>query len=59
MATQAYAAGLKTILDLLTADAQLATARSQQVAARQDVFTSLANLIYATGRLTADTPHLK
>ena len=59
LATQAYAAGLKTILDLLTADAQLATARSQQVAARQDVFTSLANLIYATGRLTADTPHLK
>ena len=56
LAAEAYAAGLKTVLDLLTADAQLASARSQQVAARQEVFTALASLAYATGRLTADTP---
>ena len=54
LAAEAYGAGLKSILDLLTADAQLAAARSQQVASRQEVFTALANLIYATGRLTAD-----
>lgn len=54
LASDAYAAGLKTILDLLTADSQLATARSQQVASRQEVFTALASLVYATGRLTAD-----
>jgi len=59
LASEAYAAGLKTVLDLLTADSQLASARSQQVVARQEVFTSLANLIYATGRLTADTPQPK
>ena len=52
LAAEAYTAGLKTVLDLLTADAQLANARSQQVAARQEVFIALANLIYSTGQLT-------
>lgn len=55
LANEAYSAGLKTVLDLLTADAQLAAARSQQVAARQEVFTALANLSHATGRLQAVT----
>jgi len=58
LASEAYAAGLKTVLDLLTADSQLATARSQQVTSRQEVFAALANLIYSTGRLTADAPEL-
>ncbi len=53
LANEAYRAGLKTVLDLLTADAQLATARSQQIAARQEVFTALASLNHATGRLSA------
>ncbi len=51
LASEAYSAGLKTVLDLLTADAQLATARSQHVAARQEVFTALSGLAYATGQL--------
>ena len=59
LAAEAYKAGLKTMLDLLTADTQLANARSQQVAARQEVFIALANLTYATGRLTADAPQPK
>jgi outer membrane protein TolC len=54
LANEAYVAGLKTVLDLLTADAQLAFARSQQVAARQEVFTALAGLVHAAGRLQAD-----
>ena len=58
LASEAYAAGLKTVLDLLTSDSQQATARSQLVVSRQEVFTALANLIYATGRLTADTPEI-
>ncbi|MFZ4394205.1 MAG: TolC family protein [Kiritimatiellia bacterium] len=59
LANEAYRAGLKTVLDLLTADAQLASARSQQVAARQEVFTALANLSYATGRLQATATPLR
>lgn len=55
LANEAYSAGLKTVLDLLTADAQLAAARSQQVTARQEVFTALANLSHATGRLQANS----
>lgn len=50
-ALSAYQAGLRTILDLLSAESQLAAARSQQVGARQAVFTALANLAHATGRL--------
>jgi outer membrane protein TolC len=52
MANEAYRAGLKTVLDLLAADAQLATARSQQITARLEIFIALANLNHATGRLT-------
>ena len=61
LANEAYTAGLKTILDLLTADAQLALARSQQVTVRQEVFTALAGLVRAAGRLesnaTGDLSH--
>jgi outer membrane protein TolC len=58
MAMAAYKAGLKSILDLLTAESQLAAARSQQIASRQDVFTTLANLAHSTGRLSADAPDI-
>ena len=51
LALDSYKAGLKSILDLLTAESQLAQARSLQIAARQDAFTALANLAFSTGLL--------
>lgn len=49
MAMDSYKAGVATILDVLSAETQLAQARSQQIAVRQEIFTALANLAYATG----------
>ena len=49
MAMDSYRAGVATILDVLSAETQLAQARSQQIAVRQEIFTALANLAYATG----------
>jgi len=51
LALDSYKAGLMNILDLLTAEAQLALARSQNIAARQEAFTALANLAFASGTL--------
>jgi outer membrane protein TolC len=51
LALDSYKAGLMNILDLLTAEAQLALARSQNIGARQDAFTALANLAFASGTL--------
>lgn len=51
LALDSYKAGLKSLLDLLNADTQLAQARSQQVVTRQEAFTAFANLAYVTGRL--------
>ncbi len=51
LALDSYKAGLLSILDLLTAEAQLALARSQSIGARQDAFTALAALAYASGTL--------
>lgn len=51
LATESYSAGLKTILDVLQAQKQLADARSTLIAARFSVFTSLAKLAHATGRI--------
>ena len=49
MALESYKSGVKTILDLLNAETQLSQARSQQVAAQQEVFTALAYLTHVTG----------
>lgn len=49
LALDSYKAGLRGILDLLNAETQLAQARSQQVAARQEVSAALAGLAYAAG----------
>lgn len=49
LAQRSYEAGLGGILDLLNAENQLAQARSQQVTARQEVFSTLAALAHATG----------
>lgn len=51
MASDSYNAGLKSILDLLDAETRLSQARTQNIAARQEVFTALANLAYSTGWL--------
>ncbi|MCX7010003.1 MAG: TolC family protein [Kiritimatiellaeota bacterium] len=51
LALDSYKAGLLNILDLLTAESQLALARSQSIGARQDAFTALANLAFASGTL--------
>jgi outer membrane protein len=51
LALDSYKSGLKSILDLLSAESQLAQARSQQIGARQEAFTALANLAYSTGLL--------
>ncbi len=51
MAFQSYQAGVKTILDLLNAEAQLSRARSQHVTARQEIFTALTQLAHAVGLL--------
>ena len=51
LALGAYKAGLRSVLDLLNAETQRAQARSQRVAARQEVFTALANLAHAAGLL--------
>lgn len=54
LALDSYKAGLKSILDLLNAESQLAQARSQQIASRQETFIALANLAYSTGLLEKD-----
>ena len=51
LALDSYKSGLRSILDLLNAESQLAQARSQKIAARQDAFTALAALARATGVL--------
>jgi outer membrane protein len=51
LALDSYKAGLRGILDLLNAETQLAQARSQQVAARQEVAAALVGLAHATGLL--------
>jgi outer membrane protein TolC len=51
LAMDSYKAQLIDILDLLNAETQLAQARMQNVATRQDVFAALANLAYSMGLL--------
>lgn len=54
LALDSYKNGLSNIIDLLNAESTLAQSRTQYVAARQNAFTALANLAYATGRLEKD-----
>ncbi len=51
LAFESYGAGVRSILDLLTAESALAQARSQRVAARQEAFAALAGLARAAGLL--------
>lgn len=59
LALESYKSGVKTILDLLNAENQLAQARSQQVAVRQEVLTALATLSHATGLIEKGQTTLK
>ena len=54
LALDSFKAQLIDIVNLLAAETQLSQARAQNVAARQDVFTALANLAYSTGVLEKD-----
>jgi outer membrane protein TolC len=49
LALDSYKAGLRSFLDLLSAESLVADARSQQITARQEAFTALAALAHATG----------
>jgi outer membrane protein TolC len=51
VARERYRAGVGTILDLLTAEAALETARAQEVQARADWFVAVAQLAHDTGTL--------
>jgi outer membrane protein TolC len=56
VATGRYREGVGSILDLLTAQAALESARAQDVRARADFLVSLAQLSRATGRLELPPP---
>ena len=51
-----YERGTKTILDVLSALSNLADARAEYVQSKNLLFTSLANLSFATGILYTDSP---
>jgi TolC family type I secretion outer membrane protein len=54
LALESYNAGLKDILDLLSAQSKLSQARSRLIQSKQDVFVALAQLAHATGSLDKD-----
>ena len=51
VARSRYKAGVGTILDLLTAEASLESARGQEVQARADWFLAMAQLAHDVGTL--------
>ena len=54
LALDSYKAQMISILDLLNAETQMEQSRTQNIAARQDVFTAFANLAYSTGLLSRE-----
>lgn len=51
LAEAGYKAGLKSILDLLSAQSQLSDARSKYVSSKEDVYIAFTELAHATGSL--------
>lgn len=49
-----YKEGIATILDVLTAQAALSNARAQRIQAQSNWIIALANIAYATGRMTEE-----
>jgi len=52
VAANRYRSGVGSILDLLTAEAALESARAQEIQARADWFVAVAQLAHDTGGLT-------
>ena len=52
----AYKLGVKNLVDVVTAEKQLAQARLSSVAARSELFTEAVNLEFATGNLLRNQP---
>lgn len=50
-----YKSGLKSILDLLDAESDLSDARSQVINSRKELYTSFAQVAYATGTISERT----
>lgn len=59
VASNRYRAGVGSILDLLTAEAALESARAQEVQSRADWLVAVAQLAHATGRLGPAAPQGK
>ena len=53
---EAYRFGVKNLIDVVTAEKQLATARYSGVAARSELFLGAVNLEFATGNLLRTLP---
>jgi outer membrane protein len=53
---EAYKYGVKNLVDVVTAQNQLAQARLSNVSARSELFTEAVNLEFATGNLLRDQP---
>jgi outer membrane protein TolC len=50
-----YKSGLKSILDVLNAESDLSNARSQVIESRKELYTSFAQVAYATGTIDQRT----
>ena len=50
-----YKSGLKSILDVLNAESDLSDARSQVIKSRKELYTSFAQVVYATGTINERT----
>jgi len=53
---EAYKYGVKNLVDVVTAEKQLAQARLSSVSARSELFTEAVNLEFATGNLLRNQP---
>lgn len=59
VASGRYRAGVGNVIDQLTAESALESARAEEVRARTDWFLSIARLAHDTGTLTPETPEGK
>jgi len=55
LALEGYKSGLKNIIDLLHAEADLSDARSQLITSRRDLYLAFAQLVHATGTINERT----
>jgi TolC family type I secretion outer membrane protein len=55
LSMEGYKAGLKSILDVLNAESDLSNARSQVINSRKELYTSFAQVAYATGTINERT----